>query len=73
MPTCSSPWSPRPATSASTVEIKALHGDPATVLAELATVREASQIFIGRNGHSRVRELLFGSTLLSLAKRPRCR
>ena len=49
------------------VELKALHGDPATVLAELAAVREASQIFIGRHGHSRVHELLFGSTLLSLA------
>jgi nucleotide-binding universal stress UspA family protein len=49
------------------VEIKALHGDPATVLAELADIREAKQIFIGRHGHSRVRELLFGSVLLKLA------
>jgi nucleotide-binding universal stress UspA family protein len=49
------------------VEVKALHGDPATVLAELAAVREAHQIFIGRHGHSRVRELLFGSVLTTLA------
>ena len=49
------------------VECKALHGDPATVLAELADVREAKQIFIGRHGHSRVHELLFGSVLLKLA------
>ena len=49
------------------VECKALHGDPATVLAELAEMREAKQIFIGRHGHSRVHELLFGSVLLSLA------
>ena len=51
------------------VELKALHGDPATVLAELAAVREARQIFIGRKPHSRIHELLLGSTLLSLAKK----
>jgi nucleotide-binding universal stress UspA family protein len=49
------------------VECKALHGDPAAVLAELADMREAKQIFIGRHGHSRVHELLFGSVLLKLA------
>jgi nucleotide-binding universal stress UspA family protein len=48
------------------VELKVLHGDPATALAELADVREARQIFIGRTGHSRVRELLFGGVLASL-------
>ena len=51
------------------VELKALHGDPATVLAELAAVREAAQIFIGRKPHSRIHDLLLGNTLLSLAKK----
>ena len=49
------------------VEVTALHGDPATVLSELAEGRDARQIFIGRHGHSRVHELLFGSVLLKLA------
>ena len=51
------------------VELKALHGDPATVLAELAAVREARQIFIGRTDHSRLHERLFGSTLTQLARK----
>ena len=46
-----------------------MHGDPATVLAELAAVREAVQIFIGRKPHSRIHDLLLGNTLLSLAKK----
>lgn len=50
-----------------TVEVQALHGHPASTLAELAADREARQIFIGRHGHSRVHEVLFGSVLLSLA------
>jgi nucleotide-binding universal stress UspA family protein len=51
------------------VEVKTLHGDPAATLAELALVREANQIFIGRKQHSRVHDLLFGRTLLGLARR----
>jgi len=51
------------------VELKALYGDPATVLAELAAVREARQIFIGRKPHSRIHDFLLGNTLLSLAKK----
>lgn len=51
------------------VELKTLHGDPATTLAELAAVREAAQIFIGRGDHSRLHDLLFGNTLLSLARK----
>jgi nucleotide-binding universal stress UspA family protein len=51
------------------VELKTLHGDPATTLAELAAVREAAQIFIGREDHSRLHDLLFGNTLLSLARK----
>lgn len=49
------------------VEVQALHGHPASILAELAAERQARQIFIGRHGHSRVHEILFGSVLLSLA------
>ena len=49
------------------VEVEALHGHPASALAELAAERQARQIFIGRHGHSRVHEILFGSVLLSLA------
>lgn len=48
------------------VETEILHGDPATALAELAAERAARQIFVGRHGHSRVHEILFGSVLLSL-------
>lgn len=51
------------------VELKTLHGEPAAMLAELAAFREASQIFIGRTGHSRLHERLFGSTLAELARR----
>jgi nucleotide-binding universal stress UspA family protein len=51
------------------VELKILHGDPAATLAELAQVREADQIFIGRKPHGRVHDLLFGNTLMSLAKK----
>jgi nucleotide-binding universal stress UspA family protein len=51
------------------IEVKTLHGDPAATLAELAQVREASQIFIGREHHSRVHDLVFGNTLLNLARR----
>ena len=51
------------------VELKTLHGDPAATIAELAAVRDATQIFIGREPHSRLHDLLFGNTLLSLAKK----
>ena len=51
------------------IELKTLHGDPASTLAELAAVREAVQIFIGREPHSRMHDLLFGNTLLTLAKK----
>jgi nucleotide-binding universal stress UspA family protein len=51
------------------VELKTLHGDPATMLAELAADRDASQIFIGRNERSRLHDRLFGSTLQELARR----
>ena len=37
--------------------------------AVVAAVREAAQIFIGREPHSRMHDLLFGNTLLSLAKK----
>ena len=51
------------------VELATLHGDPATELAELATGRDAAQIFIGRDHHSRLHERLFGSTVTELARR----
>ena len=51
------------------VELKTLHGDPASTLAELAAVREGAHIFIGREPHSRMLDLLFGNTLLTLAKK----
>ena len=49
------------------VELKVLHGDPATALADLAVMREARQIFIGRTGHTRMREFLFGSVPATLS------
>lgn len=51
------------------VELKTLHGDPAATLAELAAIREAAQIFIGRKPHSRLHDLFLGNMLLSLAKK----
>ena len=51
------------------VELKTLHGDPATMLADLAAFREATQIFIGRTEHTRLHDRLFGSTLQELARR----
>jgi nucleotide-binding universal stress UspA family protein len=50
------------------VELKTLHGNPAATLAELAAIREASQIFIGRKPHSRLHDLFLGNMLLDLAK-----
>lgn len=38
------------------------HGHPAETLCELAGDLAARQVVVGRRGHSRVRELLFGST-----------
>jgi nucleotide-binding universal stress UspA family protein len=49
------------------VETLCRHGHPASELAAIAAERGASQIFVGRHGHSRVHEILFGSVLLSLA------
>ncbi|MGD9508987.1 MAG: universal stress protein [Geminicoccaceae bacterium] len=51
------------------VELKTLRGDPATLLAELAAFRGAVQLFVGRTGHSRLHERLFGSTLAALARK----
>lgn len=51
------------------VELKTLHGEPAAMLAELAAFRDAAQLFVGRTGHSRLHERLFGSTLAELARR----
>lgn len=51
------------------VELLTLNGEPADVLAEIAAAREAGQIFIGRKPHSVVHDLLFGNTLLRLARR----
>lgn len=51
------------------VELKTLHGEPAAMLAELAAFRDATQLFVGRTGHSRLHERLFGSTLQELARK----
>ena len=51
------------------VELKTLSGEPADALAEIAAAREANQIFIGRKPHSVVHDMLFGNTLLRLARR----
>ena len=48
------------------VEILARHGHAAAALAALADERGAAQIFVGRHGHSRVHEVLFGSVPLAL-------
>ena len=51
------------------VELATLHGDPATELADLAAGRDAAQIFIGCDQHSRLHERLFGSTVTELARK----
>jgi nucleotide-binding universal stress UspA family protein len=48
------------------VEILARHGHAAATLLGLADERAAAQVFIGRHGHSRVHEVLFGSVPLTL-------
>jgi nucleotide-binding universal stress UspA family protein len=48
------------------VEILARHGHAAATLAGVADERGAVQIFVGRHGHSRVHEVLFGSVPLAL-------
>jgi nucleotide-binding universal stress UspA family protein len=42
------------------VETVVRHGDPATILEELAVDKSAAQIVIGRTGHRGLRERLFG-------------
>jgi nucleotide-binding universal stress UspA family protein len=42
------------------VETVVRHGDPATILEELAVATGAAQIIIGRTGHRNMRERLFG-------------
>ncbi len=49
-----------------TVEILARHGHATAVLTALVGERGAAQIFVGRHGHSRVHEVLFGSVPLAL-------
>lgn len=44
------------------------HGSPSESLSELATERNATQIFIGRKGESRMTALLFGSVAGSLVQ-----
>lgn len=44
------------------------HGSPSESLSELATERNATQIFIGRKGESRMAALLFGSVVGSLVQ-----
>jgi nucleotide-binding universal stress UspA family protein len=48
------------------VETLARHGHPAATLAALAEEHAVAQIFVGRHGHSRVHEVLFGSVPLAL-------
>ena len=55
------------------VELKSLHGEPATALAELADASEARANLHRPRRHSRVHDLLFGSVLLRLAKGDQCR
>ena len=56
--------------SASRSSCKTLHGDPASDPGRARrTSARPSQIFIGRDRHRRVHELLFGSTLLELAQK----
>ncbi len=42
------------------------HGQPAKVLCKLAASHEASHVFIGKKGHNRLSEVLFGSVASNL-------
>ncbi len=44
------------------------HGNPAQVLNDLAAEHKAIQVFIGRRGHSRLKNLLFGSVASHLVQ-----
>jgi nucleotide-binding universal stress UspA family protein len=44
------------------------HGHPAQVLNDLAAEHRAIQVFIGRRGHSRLKNLLFGSVASDLVQ-----
>lgn len=50
------------------VEIIVNHGHPSQTLVELAEERNATQIFIGRKGESRMASLLFGSVAGTLVQ-----
>lgn len=50
------------------VAIEVRHGHPAQTLVEIAGEHDATQIFIGRKGESRVAALLFGSVAGSLVQ-----
>lgn len=51
-----------------TVETVVHHGNPTETLIELASEKNAAQIFIGRKGESRMAALLFGSVAGSLVQ-----
>ncbi len=50
------------------VEAMVRHGHVAEVLSELAEELEATQIFIGRRGRSKLKNLLLGSVAASLVQ-----
>ena len=50
------------------VEGAVRHGHAAEVLSQLASERQAGQIFIGRRGLSRLQTMLFGSVAGSLVQ-----
>lgn len=43
------------------------HGHAAEILAKLAEEKRAAEVFIGRRGHSKLNEILFGSVVSNLA------
>ncbi len=50
------------------IELEVVHGHPSERMCELAEEREATQVFTGRRGRSRVVRLLFGSVSGSLVQ-----
>jgi nucleotide-binding universal stress UspA family protein len=50
------------------VESLIRHGNPPKVLSDIATEVQASQIVIGRHGHSDLKEMIFGSVVANLAR-----
>ena len=54
------------------VEVHVVRGDPAEVLTELASASDADLIVMGTRGHSKIRQMLLGSTAERVVEHAKC-